>query len=112
MFRKNYSKKRKVNKKGRKNPQNRFSMFLAVTVVGILLVAISVISVRLTAQLEEKDKVKQELEAQIEKEQQRAQELEELEKQVQTDQFKEKVAREKLGMVKEGEIVFENQSGN
>ena len=84
-------------------------MFLAVTVVGILLVAISVISVRLIAQLEEKEKVKQELEAQIEKEQQRAEELEELEKQVQTDQFKEKVAREKLGMVKDGEIVFEYQ---
>lgn len=109
MFRKDYSKKAKAYKKSRKNPQNRFSMFLAVTVVGILLVAISVISVRLIAQLEEKEKVKQELELQIEKEQQRAEELEELEKQVQTDQFKEKVAREKLGMVKDGEIIFENQ---
>ena len=64
---------------------------------------------RLTAQLEEKEKVKQELENQILQEQERAEELEELEKQVQTDQYREKVAREKLGMVKDGEIVFENQ---
>ena len=64
---------------------------------------------RLTAQLEDKEKVKQELENQILQEQERAEELEELEKQVQTDQYREKVAREKLGMVKDGEIVFENQ---
>ncbi|MBP3735666.1 MAG: septum formation initiator family protein [Lachnospiraceae bacterium] len=94
---------------GKRNRQNRFSMFLAVTVVVILMAAISVISVRLTAELERKEKIKTDLEAQIAVEQERAKELEEYEKYVETDQYKEKVAREKLGMVKDGEIVFENQ---
>ena len=94
---------------GKRNRQNRFSMFLAVTVVIILLGAISVISVRLTAELERKEKIKADLEAQIAQEQECAKELEEYEKYVETDQYKEKVAREKLGMVKDGEIVFENQ---
>lgn len=100
-----------VNKRTafRKKRQNRFSMFLAILVVAILLIVVSIGSLRLTGDLESKEKRKAELEAQIEAEQERAEQLEEYEKYVQTDQFKEKMAREKLGMVKDGEIVFENE---
>lgn len=97
------------NQYRRGRTQNRLSMFLAVLVVIILMAAIAVISSRLTVQLEERNRQCVNLEKEIEEQKKRADELEEYEKYVQTDQFKEKMAREKLGMVKDGEIVFEDE---
>ncbi len=84
-------------------------MFLAVFVVAILIGVISVISLRLTAELEVKEKRKAQLQEQIEREMEYSRELDQKEKEVQTDQYKERTAREKLGLVKDGEIVFENR---
>ena len=50
-----------------------------------------------------------ELEAQIESENQRTEQLKELRKYVQTDSYAREVAQDKLGLVHEGEIVFEIQ---
>ena len=47
-----------------------------------------------------------ELEEQIEEEQARAKEIAELEKYVGTDEYVEEVAKEKLGLVYEDEIIF------
>ncbi|MDO4519737.1 MAG: septum formation initiator family protein [Eubacteriales bacterium] len=43
---------------------------------------------------------------QIEEEQNRTQEIEDLKKYMQTDEYVEEVARERLGLVKDNEIVF------
>ncbi len=52
----------------------------------------------------------EELTSQITKEQQRAKEIKEYGKKTQTDEYIEEVARDKLGLVKPGEIIFRNSS--
>lgn len=52
-----------------------------------------------------------ELEGQIEYEKKRIEEVEDLKTKVNTDEYIEKVAREKLGMIKRDEIVFIDISG-
>lgn len=52
-----------------------------------------------------------ELEAQIEYEQQRANEVDAMKESVDTDEYIEKIAREKLNMIKKDEIVFIDITG-
>ena len=52
---------------------------------------------------------REQLEQQLADEQARTEELKELRKYVQTDSYAEEVAQDKLGLVHEGEIVFEIQ---
>lgn len=47
------------------------------------------------------------LESEIDNEKERTSEIEELRKHMLTDEFAEEIAREKLGLVKENEIVYE-----
>ena len=90
----------------RRRTQNRFSMFLVSVVVVMILVVVAVGS----ADLKEKNAAYeariQALNEQIEAEEARAEEIEEFRKYTQTKQYAEEVAKEKLGMVYEGEIIF------
>ena len=52
-----------------------------------------------------------ELKAQIEYEQQRANEVDSLKENVDSDEYIEKIAREKLGMIRKDEIVFIDITG-
>lgn len=52
-----------------------------------------------------------ELEAQIEYEKQRANEVDALKENVDTDEYIEKIAREKLGMIRKDEIMFIDITG-
>ena len=52
-----------------------------------------------------------ELEAQIEYEQQRAEEVDALKENVDSDEYIEKIAREKLGMIRKDEIMFIDVTG-
>ena len=52
-----------------------------------------------------------ELEAQIEYEQKRADEVDALKENVDTDEYIEKIAREKLGMIRKDEIMFIDITG-
>ena len=87
------------------NPHKR-SMLAGSFVLVLLLVVVSVNSITLRA----KDKAYQaqeaELERQIEEEKERSSEIDELEKYVGTDEYIEEVAKEKLGLVNENEIIF------
>lgn len=80
---------------------------LAVSAVIILLMA--VVSVNAIS-LREKDRVyraqETELKKQIEEEKERAAEIDALEKYVGTDEYVEEVAKDKLGLVNENEIIF------
>ena len=93
----------RIKKKKRMNPHKR--SMLAVSFVLVLLV-VSANSITLRA----KDKAYQaqeaELERQIEEEKERSSEIDELEKYVGTDEYIEEVAKEKLGLVNENEIIF------
>ena len=90
----------------RKRQQNRFSMFLATLVVVLILVLVGVKSIELRDKIDQKRTEAAQLETQIEAEMQRTLEIEALGKEVQTKGYIENVAREKLGLVYEDEILF------
>ena len=87
--------------------QHRVSMFLITTVIVMLIVMLSVGSVSLHAKNDAYKKQEAELEVELEKEKLRAEEIDELEEYVGTDEYVEDVAKEKLGLVYPNEIIFE-----
>lgn len=93
----------------RKRRQNRFGMFLTGVVVLMLVVVVAVRSTELRekqALYAEKAAV---LEQQIEEEKARAEEIEEYRKYTQTKKYVEEVAKDKLGLVYDGEIIFKEE---
>lgn len=93
----------------RKRNQNKFSMFLVTLVVLMIMVVVAVGSVSLAGKLEECDEREASLNAQIAEEDRRAEEIAEYEKYTQTKKYTEEVAKDKLGMVYEGEILFKEE---
>lgn len=89
--------------------QNRFSMFLVSLVVVMIMVVVAVKSVDLKQKIDAKAQEAEQLDRQIEAERAREQEIEEFGKEVQTKGYIENVAREKLGLVYEGEIMFKEE---
>ena len=94
----------------RKKHQNRFSMFLVSLVVVMLLIMVQVGSIELQNKIDAKAAEAALLDAQIEAELQRAAEIERFGKEVQTKGYIENVAREKLGLVYEDEILFKQEN--
>ena len=92
----------------RKRRQNKFGMFLVFIVVVMLTVVVAVRGIEMKAKLA--DNREAELEAQIAAEEERTQEIEEMEKYSETLGYTEEVAKEKLGLVNEGEIIFRDES--
>ena len=93
----------------RRRHQNRFSMFLVTLVVVMILVVVAVKSVDLHQKIDAKKQEAQLLESQIQAEAARSLEIEEFGKEVQTKGYIEKIAREVLGLVYEGEIMFKQE---
>lgn len=75
----------------------------------MLLVVVLYNSIQMKAQLEAYKAREASLTEQIEEEKLRTQEIEEFEKYSQTKKYKEEVAREKLGLVYEDEILIETE---
>ena len=90
----------------RKKRQNRLGMFLVLMVVLMLLVVVSVKSVELRQKLEAYQTEEKALQEQIDAENARTQEIEEYRKYTQTKKYVEEVAKEKLGLVNEGENIY------
>ena len=90
----------------RKRHQNRFSMFLVTLVVLMIMVR----SVELQQKIAGYDTQIASLGAQIEAEQTRAEQIEEFGKYTQTKAYVEEVAKDKLGLVYEGEILFQEDN--
>lgn len=94
----------------RKKRQNTMGMLLVTTVVIMMLIVVTVKSVELrekrTAYLAREEALMQEIEA----EQARTEEIEEYEKYTQTKKYVEEVAKNKLGLVYEGEIIFKDEN--
>ena len=90
---------------------SRLSVFAILIIVGLLLTVISVDS----KSLMEKERALKEKEAQLnlqlESEQARTEELEEFEKYTKTKKYAEEMAKKKLGLVHENEIVFKTEDG-
>lgn len=102
---------RRVRKKVayRKRTQNRFSMGLVIIVVFLLTVAVGIRSVEIRQRIAVKDAQIEQLGEEIAAEQKRSEEIEEFRKRSQTKQYYEEVAKEKLGLVYEGELVFQQE---
>ena len=83
-------------------------MLLIVLVLALLATTVSVKSKDLRDRNEVLKQTEDELKAQIEEEEARAESLDEYEKYTQTKKYVEDMAKEKLGMVHEGEIIFRN----
>ncbi|MBQ2802354.1 MAG: septum formation initiator family protein [Lachnospiraceae bacterium] len=94
----------------RKKNQNRFSMFLVTLVVLMIMVVVAVGRIELLQRLDEVKAKEAELETQIQAEEKRTEEIEEYRKYTQTKKYVEEVAKDKLGLVYEGEILFKEEN--
>jgi cell division protein FtsB len=81
-------------------------MILAVLVVAILFVAVYINGSSMRKELEENQDRIVRLKQEIEEEELRSKSIEEYRAYTETDQFIEQIAREKLGLLYEGETIF------
>ena len=94
----------------RRRHQNRFSLFLVSLVVLMIMVVVAVRSVELQRKIAGYDTQIASLSAQIDAETARAEEIEEYRKYTQTKAYVEEVAKDKLGLVYEGVILFKGDN--
>lgn len=95
----------------RRKRQNRLGMVSVMIVVLMVLVVILVKNTELRAKKAEYEERTRQIEEQIAIEDKRAEELVEYEKYTKTAKYVEEVAKDKLGLVYEDEIVFESEDG-
>ena len=92
----------------RRRCQNRAGIVWASIVVLILVTVVSIKSIGLLQKAREYQAREQALEEQIEHETQRSDEIAEYERYTETRKYIEDTAKEKLGLVYPGEIIFKN----
>jgi cell division protein DivIC len=90
----------------RRRSQNRFAMMSISTVVVMLLVVITFKSIELQAKNDYYASREAVLNKQIAEEQERTEEIEEYKKYITTKKYVEEVAKDKLGLVYEDEVIF------
>lgn len=90
----------------RRKSNNKFSMLLITSIVLMITVVVAVKCTELRKTVAEYEATEARLEAQIEEQQSRSEELAEYEKYTKTKKYIEDVAKDKLGLVYEGEIIF------
>ncbi|MCR4756655.1 MAG: septum formation initiator family protein [Butyrivibrio sp.] len=93
----------------RRRSQNRAGIIWASFVVLILVTVVSIKSVGLMKKAKEYETKEAALQQQIEQEMARSEEIAEFERYTQTRKYIEDTAREKLGLVYPGEIIFKNE---
>ncbi len=102
-----------MKKRKKKNRQNRIAMLAITFVVGVLFFGMMSQSYALSRQLSDYKEQEKSLDTQIEEENERTAEIDDLKEYMQTDEYVEEIARDKLGLVKDNEIVFrEGQSAD
>lgn len=89
-----------------KKKENRLGMLMVTITVLMLLIVVSVKSVQLYQKLETNQARIAQLELQLKAEEARTAEIEEYGKYTQTKKYVEEVAKDKLGLVYEDEIIF------
>ena len=94
----------------RRRFQNAAGIIWASIVVLILVSVVSIKSIGLMKKADEYQTREEALVLQIEQEEQRSSEIVEFEKYTHTRKYIEDTARDKLGLVYPGEIIFKNES--
>ncbi len=89
-----------------KRRQNRTGMILIATVLVLMLAVVGVKTLQLKQQQSEYDKEKEYYNELIAQEEQRSLEIAEFEKYTHTTAYVEEIAKEKFGLVSDGEILF------
>ena len=83
---------------------------LSITfVVAILFIAMMTQSISVEKQLSQYQQEMQELDDKMTEETERTKEIDDMKEYMETDEYAEEVARDKLGLVKDNEIVFKEQ---
>lgn len=99
----------KRQKKKRKIANNYIGMAAISVVALILLGGLAVESVNMRNRIAVYDARTAELEEKIDNEKERTKEIDEQKEYMETDEYAAEVARDKLGLVKDNEIVFEEE---
>ena len=99
-----------AGRKRRPSSSNRRGMVAIAAVVMVLLIGLLVQSQKLGEQNQKYESQKLELEQQIKDEEMRAGEIENLKDYVNSTEYIEKVARDKLGLVYRDEILFKAEN--
>ena len=86
--------------------QNKRTMIGIILVVFTLMAVLLVMSRRVSTRLEAGENQIAVLTEQTKAEKQRTEDISQLQKNMQSDEYKEQVAKDKLGLVREGEIIF------
>ncbi len=102
-------KKSKKQKNKRKIANNYIGMAAISGVALILLGSLAVESVNMRGQVAVYDARAAELEEKIENEKERTKEIDAQKEYMETDEYAAEVARDRLGLVKDNEIVFEEE---
>ena len=90
--------------------QNRLNLWLSVVVVGFLILVIMVACIGLFQKLRANNERIEELNREILVEKERSKDIEEFRQYTETREYIEDIAREKLGLVYEGEIIFKEET--
>ena len=95
-----------MKKRKKRMNQNGIAMLSITFVVGVLFIAMMTMSLNLQQQISD---CKKEVQSQIDEENERTKEIDETKERMDTDEYVAEVAREKLGLVKDNEIVFKEE---
>lgn len=98
-----------MKRKKKKNPQNRFAIISVTFVVGVLFIALMAESSKLQTKISDYEAKTAEVVSQIESENDRTAQIDELKEYMQTDEYAREVARDRLGLVDDNEIVFKEK---
>lgn len=92
-----------------KRQQNKFSMFLVCLVVLLIMITVAFKSHELGIKIDAKDEEIAQVNEEIAQEEQRREEIDNFKKYTETKGYAEEVAKDKLGLVYEGEIIFKEK---
>ena len=98
--------KRKNTKARRTDTQNKAAMIGISGVVSLLVIALLYQGTSLQKKIEANEVRKTQIAEAYAAEQKRTEEIEQLQEEMQSDEYYEKIAKEKIGLVKDNEISF------
>ena len=104
------NKKKSSSKRARRmRGREKRALLVMGLIVGSVGITLTVRGNALNQQIQQNSLKESALEQQLEDETKRTEEIQELEQYMQSDEYIEKIAREKLGLLKENEILFREQ---
>lgn len=98
-----------MKKRKKRMNQNGIAMLSITFVVGVLFIAMMTMSLNLQQQISDCKTEMKEVQSQIDEENERTKEIDETKERMDTDEYVAEVAREKLGLVKDNEIIFKEE---